>query len=136
MKNKVAIISIIMSIVFLSLATGCARGPVEVTDVVICKSVDSDYNPIGSTTVFPSGTDIIYVVVKIKNMTTEDKITVERNYLETGEEVNTAEFTTDKSVSGNVCFPLTIEEGFPAGNYNAVVYLNDEEVKTVEFSVE
>jgi hypothetical protein len=136
MKTKIAIISIVTAVIFALLTVSCAMGPVEITDVVMCKSVDSNYNPVDPTTVFPSGTTDIYAVVKIKNMTPEDKITVKWNYLETGEEANTTEFTTDESFSGNVSFSLTIEEGFPAGNYNAVVYLNGEEFKTLEFSVE
>jgi hypothetical protein len=136
MKTKIATTLVVTAILFTLLTIGCAMGPVEITDVILCKSVDSDYNPIDPTTAFPSGTTDVYAIVKIKNMKPEDKITVKWNYLETGEEANTTEFTTEEPVSGNVCFTLTIEEGFPAGKYNAVVYLNGEEVKTVEFSVE
>ncbi|MDD3819096.1 MAG: hypothetical protein PHG41_04625 [Actinomycetota bacterium] len=136
MKTKVIIFSIIMTIVFMSLATGCTGGPVEITDVVMCKDLDSNYGPVDPTTVFPLGTDVINASVKVNNMSTEDKITVKWNYLETGNELNTAEFTTEEPGSGYVGFSLTIEGNFPAGRYNAVVYLNGEEVKTVEFSVE
>jgi len=135
-KTRVIIFSIIMTIVFMSLATGCTGGPVEITDVVMCKDLDSNYEPVDPATAFPLGTDTIHVSVKVNNMSTEDKITVKWNYLETGKELSATEFTTEKPGSGYIDFSLTSEGGFPAGRYNAVVYLNGEEVKTVEFSVE
>ena len=136
METKRAITFVVMVTIFASFATGCTMGPAEITDVVICKSVDSDSKPVNPATVFPLGTNVIYASVKVNNMSTEDKITVKWNYLETGEELSTAEFTTEESGSGYVGFSLTIEGSFPAGRYNAVVYLNGEEVKTTEFSVE
>lgn len=136
MKTKVAILTLITALVFTLLAVGCATGPIEITEVVTCKNVDSEYKPVEPGTVFPSGTDTIYVSVKINNMTTEDKITTKWNYLETGEEINTTDFTSEESGSGYIGFSLTVEGGFPSGRYKSVVYLNNEEAKTVEFSVE
>lgn len=69
-------------------------------------------------------------------MTPEDKITTKWNYLETGEEISTTDFTTEEAGSGYVSFNLTIDQGFQLGRYNAMVYLNNELIETVEFSVE
>jgi hypothetical protein len=98
--------------------------------------VDSDYKPVDPTDTFPSGTQAIYISVKINNMTPKDKITTKLNYLETGEEISTTDVTTDKSGSGYKCFNLTNDQGFQSGRYNAMVYLNNELIETVEFSVE
>ncbi len=136
MKIKIAIISLIVALVFASLAGGCTMGPVEIVEVVSCKNVDSEYKPIDPATVFPSGTEVVYVSVKINNMTTEDKITTKWNYLETGDEINVTDFISDKPGSGYIGFSLSVEGGFPAGRYNSIVYLNDELIETVEFSVE
>lgn len=136
MKIKSAIFPITAALVIVSLIGGCAPGLVEVEEVVTCKNVDSEYMPVEPNTVFPPGTHIIYVSVKVKNITPSDKITTRWNYLETGEEINTTDFTTEEAGSGYIGFSLTIDNGFPTGRYNAVVYLNNEQVKTVEFSVE
>jgi hypothetical protein len=133
MKNKALVFSLIAVFVLVLLA-GC--GPVSVEEVTVCKNVDSNASPIDPTDNFPSGTEIVYVSIKINNMSREDKLTVKWNYLETGEELGTNDFTTDKSGSGYIGFSLISKETFSSGRYNATVYLNNEAVETVEFSVE
>ena len=150
MKNKALIFTLIAVFVLVLLA-GCSpekvsekitsfiediSGPVEVEEITVCKNVDTDYSPIDPTDTFPSGTEIFYISVKINNMTREDKLTVKWNYLETGEEISTTDFTTDKPGSGYVGFSITVEGSFFSGRYNATVYLNNEAVETAEFSVE
>jgi hypothetical protein len=150
MKNKALIFSLIAVFVVVILA-GCSQekvsekvtsmiedrmDPVEVESVTICKSVDSNQAPVDPMNIFPSGTQVVYVSVKINNMTTKDKLTTKWNYLETGEEFGTADITTEEPGSGYVGFNLTINQGFPSGRYNTTVYLNNEAQETVEFSVE
>ena len=135
MKTKIVISTLIAAFVFASFI-GCTLGPVEIEEIVVCRNVDDTYKPVEPMDTFPSGTQAIYISVKINNMALEDKITTKWNYLETGEEISTTDFTTDKSGSGYVGFNLTIDQGFPSGRYNAMVYLNNELIETVEFSVE
>jgi len=135
MKTKIVISTLIAAFVFASFI-GCTLGPVEIEEIVVCRNVDDTYKPVEPMDTFPSGTQVIYISVKINNMALEDKITTKWNYLETGEEISTTDFTTDKSGSGYVGFNLTIDQGFPSGRYNAMVYLNNELIETVEFSVE
>ena len=135
MKAKIIISALTIAFIFASLI-GCTLGPVEIEEITVCKNVDSDYAPVDPTDVFPSDTWVIYVSVKINNMTPEDKLTTTWNYLETGEEINTTDFTTEESGSGYIGFNLTIDQGFPPGKYNAIIYLNDELIETVEFSVQ
>lgn len=151
MKIKIVISALILAFVFVSFI-GCTPGravtekitsiientlgPVEIEEITVCKDVDSSAKPVEPTDTFPSGTRVVYVSVKINNMTLEDKITTKLTYLETGEEIYTADLTTEKSGSGYFGFNLTIDQGFPSGRYNAVVYLNNELAETVEFSVE
>jgi len=136
MKTKATIFSLIVALTFAALIGGCSPGPVEIEEVVTCKNLDSEYKPLDITTTFPSGTEVVYIAVKIKNMTTEDRVTTTWNYLETKEQINTTDFTTEERGSGYIGFSLQIDNSFPAGRYNAIVYLNNEEAKTVEFSVE
>jgi len=135
MKIKIVIPALIAAFVFASFI-GCTLGPVEIEEIVVCKNVDDTSKPVEPMDTFPSGTQFVYVSVKINNITPEDKITTKWNYLETGEEINTTDFTTEESGSGYVSFNLTIDQGFPSGRYNAMVYLNNELIETVEYSVE
>jgi hypothetical protein len=135
MKTKIVISTLIAAFVLASFI-GCTLGPVEIEEIVVCKNVDDTYKPVEPTDTFPSGTQVVYVSVKINNMTTEDKLTTKWNYLETGEEISTTDFTTEEAGSGYVSFNLTIDQGFQSGRYNAMVYLNNELIETVEFSVE
>ena len=135
MKTKIVISTLIAAFVFASFI-GCTLGPVEIEEIVVCKNVDDTYKPVEPMNTFPSGTQVVYVSVKINNMTTEDKLTTKWNYLETGEEISTTDFTTEEAGSGYVSFNLTIDQGFQSGRYNAMVYLNNELIETVEFSVE
>jgi len=135
MKTKIVISTLIAAFVFASFI-GCTLGPVEIEEIVVCKNVDDTYKPVEPMDTFPSGTQVVYVSVKINNITPEDKITTKWNYLETGEEISTTDFTTEEAGSGYVSFNLTIDQGFPSGRYNAMVYLNNELIETVEFSVE
>ena len=135
MKTKIVIYTLILAFVFASFI-GCTLGPVEIEEIVVCKNVDDTGKPIEPMDTFPSGTQIVHVSIKINNMTSEDKITTKWNYLETVEEIDTADFTTEESGSGYVSFNLTMDPSFQSGRYNVVVYLNNELIETVEFSVE
>ena len=138
MKTKTIIYTTIIALVLASLV-GCTLltpGPAEISEVTVCKDVDSDYKPIEPMDTFPSGTLVVYVSVKVNDMTPDDKLTTRWNYLETNEEINVTDFTSEEPGSGYIGFSLVIDEGFPSGRYNAVVFLNNELVETVEFMVE
>jgi hypothetical protein len=138
MKTKIIIFIAITALTLAPLA-GCTlleMGPLEISEITVCQSLDNNNQPVGPTDTFPAGTRIVNISVKVDNITTEDKLTIKWNYIETGEEIYTSDFSPEESGSGYVGFSLTIDEGFPSGRYNAIVYLNDEIVETVEFSVE
>jgi hypothetical protein len=138
MKTKTMILILISALVLAPLA-GCTlfeTGPLEVSEITVCQSLDDYYKPVEPTDTFPAGTQVVYISVRVDNITTEDKLTTKWNYIETGEEIDSTDFYPEESDSGYIGFSLTIDEGFPSGRYNAVVYLNDEIVETVEFSVE
>ena len=84
---------------------------------------------------FESGTSVIYISIEVSNMTPKDKLAVEWNYLESGDEIKT-QATTGETGSGYIGFNLIKkDESFPTGNYNVLVYLNDELYETLEFLV-
>lgn len=114
---------------------GCTPEPVSIESITLSRDIGSDFAPIDPVTEFESGTSIIYISIKVNNMTPEDKLTVTWNYLETGDEINTTDFITEDTGSGYIGFNIKVDQGFPSGNYNSLVYLNDELYETVGFSV-
>lgn len=133
---RIRSILLTLTVIVLSIfLIGCSQEPVSIESIIISRDIGEDFIPIDPTDEFASGTSIIYISVKVKNMTPEDKLTVAWNYLETGEEQSTTDFSPDKRGSGYQCFSLKRAQGFPSGNYNALVYLNDELYETVEFLV-
>jgi len=113
----------------------CSPEPLSIESVTISKDIGEDFAPVDPANEFTSDTSIIYISVKVNNMTPEDKLSVTWNYLETGDEINTTDFIPDETVSGYIGFNIKVDQGFPTGNYNALVFLNDELYETVEFSV-
>ncbi|MBN2073260.1 MAG: hypothetical protein JW770_04880 [Actinobacteria bacterium] len=134
-KMKIISITIIAAILILSIA-GCSPKPFSVGEIILCKEVDSNFAPIDPAEVFPAGTTVVYLSIKVNNMTPEDKITVVWNYLEADNEINITDFSPEENGSGYIGFNIEFGQGFPSGRYNAEVYLNDEFYQTIEFSVE
>ena len=126
-----ALIIIISSLLLI----GCSQEPVSIESITMSRDIGEDFAPVDPTDEFASGTSIIYISVKVKNMTPEDKLTVVWNYLETGVEISVTDLFLDKRGSGFQCFPLKSAQGFPSGNYNALIYLNGELYETLKFLV-
>ena len=135
MKSKIVISTLIAAFVFASFI-GCTLGPVEIEEITVCKNVDSNYEPIDSTYIFPLETTVIYLTIKVNNFTPQNKLSVTLIYLETNNEIAKKENIPEKSGSGYQTFEFKYNKGFPSGRYNAMVYLNNELIETVEFSVE
>jgi hypothetical protein len=111
------------------------KEPSAIEEVVICKSVDSNYAPVDPTTDFPPGTSSIYLTVKFKNFSKNDTVIAVWSYLGTGKEISTQQFTPEKFGSGYYSFNIKFTDGFPSGKYNVLVYFNKNLFKTIEFTV-
>ena len=135
--KKLLIIASIIGVISLCII-GCTPEPVSIESITLCKNIDSYSAPVDPVKEFPSGISVFFISVKINNMTTEDKITVVWNYLETDYELAT-QYSKEgiSGSSGYLSFSLKPKNdpSFPSGNYNALVYLNDELYETVDFSV-
>ena len=114
--------------------TGCTPEPISIESIILSKDIGPDSVPVDPATEFKSGTSIIYISVKVNNMTPEDKLTVEWNYLESGDEIGT-QTTTGETGSGYIAFNMKVGQGFLKGSYNVLVFLNDELYETLEFSI-
>jgi hypothetical protein len=152
-KNKIASLFLLISILLIMVffIPGCNingekiqekvqealnKEPAAVEEIVICKSIDSNFAPVDPTNVFPSGTIAVYLAVKYKNFTNEDSLKAVWSYLEIGKEISTQEFIPEKFGSGYHSFNIKIAEGFPSGKYNIKIYFNSNLFKTLEFTVQ
>jgi len=126
-----ALIIIVLSLFLIS----CQQEPVSIESITISRDIGEDFAPLDLTNEFTSGTSIIYISIMVENMTPEDKLTVTWNYLETGSEINTTYFSPDEKGSGYIGFNIMVDQNFPSGDYNALVYLNDELYETMEFLI-
>lgn len=134
MRARSLLLALIIIVLSLFLI-GCQQEPVSIESITISLSIGEDFAPVDPTNEFASGTSIIYISIMVENMTPEDKLTVIWNYLETGKEISTTDLFQDKRGSGYKCLNLKSAQGFPSGDYNALVYLNDELYETMEFLV-
>jgi hypothetical protein len=109
---------------------------ISISDAVTCKNVDTNSKPLEITDTFNTGLKIIHLAFNVHNFTTNDQITAQWNYLETGEIAYTA--NTNPPMDGefnNIEFYLSHDQGLPSGNYNIEIYLNGDLSETVEFSI-
>lgn len=152
LNSEAAILAVIFILVIVLLSvTGCSngtgiieekvqdvlkKGPSEIEEAVLCKSVDSDYAPVDPTNTFPSGTNEIHLSIKLKNFTNKDTLKVVWKYVETGEDISVQEFIPEKAGSGHHSFSIRIADEFPSGRYNVKLYFNGNLFISSDFMVE
>jgi len=107
----------------------------EITKIVLCESVAQDFTPIEATDVFSEGTEEIFLSVRFDNITPENILKAEWYYYGNSEIISVQEFQTDKILSGYNSFNIKVKEGFPPGDYKVSVFLDDELLKVIEFTV-
>jgi hypothetical protein len=111
------------------------KGKPQISEMVICKSVDSNHAPVDPTSGFDLGTNSIFLSVKFTNFKTTDNLKVTWTYIDTNRELSVQEFSPPEFSSGYYSFNIAIADVFPGGKYTAQVELNNDIVKTIEFSV-
>lgn len=108
-------------------------GPPSIGEVVVAKSLDSDYKPIDPVSTYSSD-DIVYISVEVKNLEIGSVVNVKYMFGKTLYEETS--LTADQEGSGYYGFKLTSAGGHEPGKYTAEVYLDDKLAKTVTFEVE
>jgi len=111
------------------------KGKAQIAEMVICKSVDSNYAPVDPTSVFDAGTNSIFLSVKFTNFKTTDVIKVTWTYIDANRELSVQEFSPPEYSSGYHSFNIAIAGAFPGGNYSAQVEFNGDIIETIDFSV-
>ena len=113
-----------------------AKGPPEIEEAVLAAGIDENYNPVGPTEVFPSGTESIFLTVKFKNFTTEDRLEVVWTYLDSDKELSVQEYIPETDTSGNYYFNINNPDTFQPGRYSARINFNSDMFDDIEFVVE
>ena len=109
---------------------------ISISDIVTCKDVDANSKPLDITDTFDTGVKIVHLAFNVHNFTTNDQITAQWNYLETGEVVYIANINPPEDGEfNNIEFFITHDQGLPSSNYNIEIFLNGKLSETVEFSI-
>jgi len=141
LKNKSAVKKVFLAaliiLVFISffIFSSCKQEPFLVEKIILSKGLDSNNNPTEETDSFQGGTKEIYLVIRIQNMKSSDSITVKWTYLDEGLEIDSKSFTPEEKFNGNKIFIIKIAQGFPFGNYEANIFVNGSNYKTIPFTV-
>ena len=113
-----------------------SKGPPEIEEAVLASGIDENYNPVGSTEVFPSGTESIFLTLRFKNFTTDDRLEVVWTYLDAGTELSTQEYIPETDGSGNHYFNINNPDTFQPGRYSVRINFNGEIFDDMDFIVE
>ena len=112
------------------------KDELEITEIVLCTTVAQDFTPIEPTEVFPEGTKEIFLSVKFDNLGPENVLKARWFYYGTSEIISVQEFKTEKLLSGYNSFNIKVKEGFPAGDYQVNVFIDEVLIKEIDFVVE
>jgi len=112
------------------------KGEAEIEEVAICKDIDEDYYLIEPTSIFPPETKSIFLTIRFKNFTPDDRLKVIWSYLEAERQLSTQEYSPQEAGSGNHYFNIKNPDFFQPGKYSAVLYFNGNMFKEIEFIVE
>lgn len=134
---KVKIFLPILLILAIILLPNCAtQKPVSIENIYLCETTEENNAPKKLPNIFPTDIKDIYLSINVENITPDDKINIVWTYLDTGDVINKQTSNIDRKGSGFIGFNLHIAEGFPSGSYKAEVFLNEEKVEELEFSVQ
>lgn len=90
--------------------------------------------PVVKTDTFSTNDSVVYATAKIKNVPSDTKVTAIWHYIPTGESLPSENYiTVNKDMW--VQFSLENPNGFVPGDYKVEIVLNDEVVKTLNFTV-
>jgi hypothetical protein len=137
MRNKLAVLFAVLSLVFSSLA--CAIGNTELGGSNLRMAFDQDGENV--TTTF-SPTDVFYAVADLANAPQGTRLEAKWTAVNAADTEPNLEFQTqtlditEESFSGTIYFELSNDEAWPTGQYKVDIYLNGTLVQTAEFSVQ
>jgi hypothetical protein len=117
-----------------SATVSTTQAPASIADLVTCREVTSDLQPVGATASFHP-TDTIRAIVRIENAASTDKAGVKWYYVKTNQVVREDVATVAHAGSVSTPFMISKPDGFPEGDYRVEGSLNGTVGKTANFTV-
>lgn len=137
--RDIVIIVVLTLIIAIALTTTLHEYP-EIENIYLSCSSDADFEefPQSDSYSFKSNDPGIYLIIKVKNLASDDEIKIEweRVYNNTGEIIQKNDLNPGGEGSGKiVVLFVKRNNSYPAGDYNVKAYLNREEKISKEFSI-
>ena len=144
-KISILVVAIVTASLLLAIPLAGCEGEVSVTtaslsEATMCQGVDKDMRPLDTTDVFDTDTPEIFCSVKLSNAPPDTEFKAEWIYVE-GELEDMSNYlidewstTTDgtRYISASITRP---DNGWPRGDYKAVLYIDGKEELSVPFTV-
>jgi len=137
-KKTIEVLTVILFSVFLVFLTACDFTSAKLEDVVVSAGVDKSNLPLDVTDVFEVDSSVIYVTGSAQNVPDGTTVSIEWIYLETDPEtlIDSVDLVIEDT-NTDFAFSLTKPtNGWPVGEYEAVLYIDDELQLSVTFTVE
>lgn len=137
--RDIVIIVVLTLIIAIALTTTLHEYP-EIENIYLSCSRDADFEefPQSDSYSFKSNDPGIYLIIKVKNLASDDEIKIEweRVYNNIGEIIQKNDLNPGGEGSGKiVVLFVKRNNSYPAGDYNVKAYLNGEEKISKEFSI-
>lgn len=138
-KRDIIIIIILTILIIIALTTTLQKDP-EIENIHLSNSKDSDFDEFQQKEDynFKSNGPDIYLIIKVKNLTTDDELKVEWEKIENGalDIIQKNVISPEGSGSGKIVTVFVKRNGiYVAGDYNVKVYLNEENKISKKFSI-
>jgi hypothetical protein len=142
-KKKGCLIAVIVGLaviaaLVIAVALGggsCSVTTARLTDAAMASKIDaSTMQAIVKTKTFEQGVKVIYATALLKNAPDDTKIGAKWYYVTNDEEIAT-DMVTNTETNQYISFSITLDAGFPAGDYKVELFIDDKQVETLEFQV-
>ena len=145
MKKPFVFLGLVITAVVLAVPLAGCSGEVSFTtanlsDVHMATSVDQDtMAPIETTTTYTPESPIFYCTVRLANAPDDTEIKAEWIFLEGELDVTDYVIYEDMITTGGegyVVFSLQADTLWPRGDYRVILYVDDKESQSIDFTVE
>lgn len=129
---------LIFLIVLSLLLASCSFTTANVSDIKMASEIDDNNVAVEVTSKFITTSPVIYLTGVLNNAPSDTKLTAQWYYLETDPKtfIDSA-LIYSENIDSNFNFSLSIPDaGWPVGNYEVILLIDDNEVETVSFVVE
>ncbi len=129
---------LLLCVMVVSMLAACSFTTANYSDLHMASEIDADNNPLTITDTFSADSPVIYVTGSMNNAPEGTMIAAEWIYAEENPPtfIDVAELEVNE-ISSSFHFSMTRpDNGWPAGEYEVNLYIDDELAETLSFTVE